>query len=310
MTVGPAVLMAGAYTLSYPSARREAPALETQIEEAEKRAAKSRVNEFSVLTEACEVAADELRTKLPSDCRVIARTPFVVAGDVSEEELDRLHRDAILPVMNALWRCYFDRKPDQPITIVALSREETYREAAQGLDNYEPTAYAGYTQRGERRIVLNLATGRGTLTHELSHVLALFDFPEMPEWFDEGLAALHEEAVFSDDGLILVGTSNWRMSLLRDALRQKKLPALESVIRTQSFRGEGEGLNYALVRCFCLYLQDRGLLSHYYRKFRSTVKDDPSGINTLCELLEVRSGDELDIEFRAWLQKQGRKSVR
>jgi len=76
------------------------------------------------------------------------------------------------------------------------------------------------------------------------------------------------------------------------------------VITTQTFRGEGEGLNYAQVRYFCLYLQERGLLSHFYRKFRSAVGDDPSGLNTLCELLGVSSCAAVEHDFHKWILDQ------
>ena len=200
-----------------------------------------------------------------------------------------------------MWRSFFDHKPDKPVTIVALSSQVSYGAAAAELDGYEPLAYAGYTQRGQRRIVMNLSTGQGTLAHELAHMLALFDFPDMPEWFDEGLAALHEEALFSDDGLTLAGTSNWRSKILREALEHNQLPPLASVIRNPAFRGEGEGLNYAMVRCFCHYLQERKLLSHFYRKFRTGVQLDPTGITTLCELLGAASIEDVDRDFRAWI---------
>jgi hypothetical protein len=146
-----------------------------------------------------------------------------------------------------------------------------------------------------------LETGRGTLAHELAHLLALFDFPNMPEWFDEGLAALHEEAEFADDGLTIIGRSNWRSRLLRGALERDAIPRLEDVIRNPAFRGEGEGLNYAVVRAFCHYLQHRQMLSNFYRKFRDGVDNDPNGLATLCELLGVRSIAEIEREFRDWV---------
>jgi hypothetical protein len=275
-----------------------------RVAQAETRTARYRASEQESLSKACAIAADGLRDRLPAGFSTIVRPPFVIAGDRPEPALEILYQTAIQPVTEALWRSYFDQRPDRPVMIVALNNEKSYRLAAWSLDGYEPTAYAGYTQRGQRRIVLNAGTGSGTLTHELSHVLALFDFPEMPEWFDEGLAALHEEAEFSSDGLTLVGQSNWRFQLLRDALAAGELPPLATVIRTRSFRGEGENLNYALVRSFCLYLQERGLLTHFYRKFRSSVEDDPSGLLTLCELLGVRNDREIDRAFRQWVADQ------
>ena len=300
LTLGPPILVGAVYALSFPSSKPDyGPRTARAAAGAVARTAVRGEND-DPLERACRMAADEILPQLPPSCRAIVRAPFVLAGDLPDAELDRLHREAVLPVTAALWRSFFDRKPDGPVTIVALGSEAAYRAAAVKLDGYEPLAYAGYTQRGRRRIVLNLATGRGTLAHELAHVLAAFDFPGMPEWFDEGLAALHEEAVFSRDGLTMSGRSNWRSRLLADALRKTDAPTLESVIATTTFRGEGEGLNYAVVRSFCQYLQHRGLLSHFYRKFRQAAPEDPRGVSTLCELLGVATLDEVDRDFRAW----------
>lgn len=303
LTVGPLLLIGGAYALSYSAPHRQRSELAIRQAQAENRAALARNHQHAALDQECHAAADELRLRLPENFTVIVREPFIIAGDISEAELDRLHRESVRPVTEALWRSYFDRRPDRPVTIVALSSEQTYRQAAWDLDGYEPTAYAGYTQRGQRRLVFNLTTGIGTLTHELSHIMAVFDFPEMPEWFDEGLAALHEESVLSADGLILAGTANWRNRLVRGAIAAGELPTLATLIKTRSFRGEGENLNYAFVRCFCLYLQERGLLCHFYRKFRSSISDDPSGLQTLRELLGVASDAEIDRDFRDWAAK-------
>ncbi len=294
-------MIGAVYALCFPARAREQAATNAELFEAEVRAAQERAGQNETLTAACTASARELLPGLPSGCRLIIRQPFIIAGDCSEAELDRLYREIVLPVTSALWRSYFDRKPDKPVIIVALSSHASYGAAAAELDGYEPLGYAGYTQRGQRRIVVNLSTGHGTLSHELAHMLALFDFPEMPEWFDEGLAALHEEAHFSNDGLTLVGTSNWRSRILHEAVEKGQLPPLASVIRNPAFRGEGEGLNYALVRGFCHYLQERKLLSHFYRKFRSGVDLDPTGITTLCELLGAATIEDVDRDFRAWI---------
>ncbi|MGE5194865.1 MAG: hypothetical protein ACM3U2_20425 [Deltaproteobacteria bacterium] len=301
LTLGPPILVGAVYALSFPSSKGDHAVRTSRLVAAGARSPRIGADDHDPLTRACHEAADELAPQLPPSCRVIVRTPFVLAGDLPEAELDRLHCETVLPVTAALWRSYFDKKPDAPVTIVALGTEERYRAAAESLDGYEPLAYSGYAQRGRRRIVLNLATGRGTLAHELAHVLAAFDFPGMPEWFDEGLAALHEDAVFSSDGLTMIGTKNWRSKLLAESLRKSEFPALETVIAAPTFRGEGEGLNYAVVRGFCHYLQHRGLLSHFYRKFRGAAHDDPSGVSTLCELLGVATVDEVDRDFRAWV---------
>ncbi len=307
LIAGPAVLVGAAYALSYPPSKTFRAVRAAQLAEAERRSAQVRAANDRSLATACAAASRELSASLPDTCQIILRPPFVLAGDVGEVELERLYRETVLPVTAALWRSFFDHKPDAPVTIVVLRDEASYHAVAMSLDVCEPLAYSGYTQRDLRRIVCNLETGHGTLTHELSHVLAAFDFPEMPEWFDEGLAALHEEAVFSHDGLMLAGRHNWRSRLLQGALERSELPALESVMTTADFRGEGEGLNYAVVRALCQFLQDRQLLSHFYRKFRGGVHDDANGTVTLCELLGVATLGEVDREFRGWLRQEIRR---
>jgi len=301
LTLGPLGLVGAVYAVSFPAPRHGHHVRVSEQVEGEARAALIRSTKDHALAAACGASARELAPTLPANCSVIIRPPFVLAGDRSERELDQLYDETVLPVTSALWRSFFDRKPDRPVTIVALSNQSAYESTAADLDGYEASAYAGYTQRGQRRIVVNLETGRGTLAHELAHLLALFDFPEMPEWFDEGLAALHEEGAFADDGLTIVGQSNWRSRFLRSALERDAMPRLEEVIRNPAFRGEGEGLNYAMVRAFCHYLQHRQLLSHFYRKFRDGAVADPTGIATLCELLGVTSIDEVEREFRQWV---------
>jgi hypothetical protein len=310
LAIGPLLLIGGAYALSFPPERPVQADFTARTAAAANHPPRIRPGTSSSLNDACQSTAADLRARLPSTCTAIVRPPFVIAGDLPAAELDRLHRESIQPVTEALWRSFFDRRPDQPVTIVALSNETTYRQCAWNLDGYEPIAYSGYTQRAQRRLVYNISTGSGTLTHELAHVLALFDFPDMPEWFDEGLAALHEEAVLSPDGLTLAGTANWRNRLLVDALAADELPRLATVIKTRSFRGEGENLNYAQVRCFCLYLQERGLLCHFYRKFRAVAENDPSGLTTLCELLGVDSPAEIDRDFRNWIANQSPRASR
>ncbi|MGQ0636530.1 MAG: hypothetical protein ACT4QC_18100 [Planctomycetaceae bacterium] len=301
LLLGPVVLIGTSYALSRPTTRGPEPALGAHLTPAESLAARSRATDANALARACSDAASALLPELPPGCRAALHPPFVLTGTFSSEQLSRLHDETVRPITEALWRSYFDRRPDQPVVIVAARNELEYFEFARRLDGYDPAAYAGYTQRSRRRIVFNAATGTGTLAHELAHVLATFDFPEMPEWFDEGLAALHEDAHFAPDGLTLLGQQNGRSRLLAATLRNQSFPELATVVRSQAFRGEGEGLNYAYVRGLCLYLEERGLLAHFYRKFRSSVHDDPSGLGTLCDLLAVPNAAAFDQAFKAWV---------
>ncbi|MBI1310171.1 hypothetical protein GC176_02605 [bacterium] len=255
----------------------------------------------SRLAVACDERARQLHEHLTSSDRIIVRPPYVLAGNVAEEELDRQYRETILPTARALSLAFFDAAPDEPMTLLLYSSEEAYRNAAWHLDRRDSTDYYGYYIRPDRRIVLNLATGDGTLAHELTHALAHFDFPQMPEWFDEGLASVFEEADFSPDGLQLVGVTNWRLNYLLDAMQKRRLKTLESLITARKVDADHQAVQYAQARYFCLYLQERGLLPFFYRKFRQQHASDPSGARTLCSVLGTEDFDSIDRDFRRWV---------
>ena len=250
----------------------------------------------------CDTRVRQLSKYLAKDHRIIVRPPYILAGDLSEEELDFHYSETILPTARALQLAYFDAPLDEPITVLLFSSERAYRDAASKIDRRNTTNYYGYYIRTDRRIVLNIGTGKGTLSHELAHALAHFDFPNMPEWFDEGLASIYEEAEFTDDdGLHLIGVSNWRLNHLLHAMQKRKLQTLESLISSRKIHSERQDVDYAHARYFCLYLQDRGLLPFFYRKFRANIGEDPSGLRTLCEIFDTPNLDPIDRDFRKWV---------
>jgi len=249
----------------------------------------------------CRATAERLRKKLDADCHVVISAPFVIGGDFSAEKLRSFDRDFLRPVQRALQTCYFDRTPTEPITVLIFSNNRAFRTHARRFDGSDRRCYSGYYLRRERRIVLDVSTGHGTLAHELTHAFAHFDFPQMPEWFDEGLASLHEQSAFSEDELRLDGLNNWRLNVLRPELERNRLPQLKSLMTERTVRGPREGLRYAMARYFCLYLQQRRLLSHYYRKCRAMASRDKTGVLALKELLHVDTLDAVDRDFRKWL---------
>ena len=220
---------------------------------------------------------EELMRRLGTRFSSIVHPPFVILGDVETARLDApLSRDD-WPAARAMAISYFDTPPDEPISIVLLSGDEMYESCVERLDGERRGAFAGCYQRNDHRIVVNLSTGDGTIAHELAHALGHFDFPAMPEWFDEGLASLHEEARFSKDHLRIVGIPNWRRRYLVSALENGTLRPLESLVAAPRVRPNEQAIDYAHARYFCLFLQERGLLEPFYRKFRLAIGSDPTG---------------------------------
>ena len=166
----------------------------------------------------------------------------------------------------------------------------------------------GYYKPGRQAILVNLAEGDGALFHELTHVLMDTDFPDAPQWLQEGLATLHEAVEFRGPelgtgagvlkspalletavalrrGRGLTPVLNWRGAILRLARDENRLPSVQRLITAASFRGPNEALDYAYARYFCLFLHQRGVLSRYYAALRERADTDPTGGRTLLEVM-------------------------
>jgi hypothetical protein len=236
---------------------------------------------------------------------VIVHSPFVIAGDLSEDELDAWHRRTIRPAAEAIANCYTKVAPTAPITILLFADERSYRSYAEKLFSDRGVSVYGYYKPSLRTMVMNISTGGGTLVHELTHALVDFDFPAIPDWFNEGLASLHEQCRFRTDeggikGPSIEGLVNWRLPALQKAIAEGRLRPLEELIGSDDFRGRLEGLNYAEARYFCLYLQERGLLQKFYRAFRDDRRPDRLGLKTAKAMFPDQSWDELNLAFRRW----------
>ncbi len=249
----------------------------------------------------CAQQAAALRPRLGAECGVLVRSPFVIAGDLTERQLLEWYERTIAPASRALGRAYFDKSPGAPITILLFSGEQSYNRFAKHLFGEEGISVYGYYKSDQRTLVMNIETGGGTLVHELTHALVDFDFPQVPDWFNEGLASLYEQCRFLPDDAGLEGLPNWRLPGLQEAIRQKRLRSLAQLIVDDEFRGQDVAINYAQARYFCLYLQERKLLEEFYRRFRAAHSDDPRGLQTALDLFAPKSWDEIDREYQEWV---------
>ncbi len=305
LMAGPPIIVAACYWLSMTGSNSGLAGLRASAQAGGVAEQVSVDEQPTTLETLCQRKAQQLWPQLNRGCRIIVRPPYILAGDMSDDQLHRYHRNLIVPISRALSTSYFERRPDEPIIVLIFSSQKQYRDHALRLDRRRTANNYGYYQRSDRRIVLNVATGNGTLAHELTHALAHFDFPALPKWFDEGLATVHEQCRFSEDRLQLEGLPNWRRHHLLAAIHSNRLETLKSLVVKASLASEQTALDYAYVRYFCLYLQHRRLLSPFYRKFRSAVDRDPTGIRTLQELLQVESLSVVDDDFRKWVEALG-----
>jgi hypothetical protein len=248
----------------------------------------------------CQKIVEELRPRLGRECQIVVHAPFVLAGDLSQEELDNWYAHTIGPASRAMASCYFPTMPDKPITVLLFSGEEPYVHYARELFNEEGISIYGYYKRRNRVLLMNISTGGGTLVHELTHALVDFDLPDMPDWLNEGIASLHEQCHIREDESGIDGLENWRLPGLQEAIQRQRLRSLESLAGDDDFRTTNVGLNYAQARYFVLYLQRQGLLEDFVRRLRRNLKDDPLALETVLATFPNKSWAEIDAAFQQW----------
>jgi hypothetical protein len=233
---------------------------------------------------------------------VLIAPPFVIAGDGVEQKLARYRDGTILAAAHALKATYFQTGPTEPILILLFESEGSYKRLARKWYPHVNLPHFGFYLPAERVMFMNVATGTGTLVHELTHALIAPDFPAVPGWFNEGLASLYEQCSIS--GNTITGHENWRLPALRRAIRENTLRPLKELIDDPDFyRRDLVGLNYAEARYLMFYLQEKKLLSNFYRDFRDHVSDDPHGLKAFVRVIAPQQVEEFEKQWRLWIME-------
>ncbi|HUT61673.1 MAG TPA: hypothetical protein VNA25_27860 [Phycisphaerae bacterium] len=251
------------------------------------------------LVKACNREADKLRARLDDTFAVTVSAPFIIAGNMAKPQLGRYAEGSVVRPAKAMWASYFDAKPTRPITILLFADANSYALWARKLFNDTPVPHFGYYKPGVRTMVMNISTGTGTLVHELTHSLIVYDFPKVPDWFNEGLASLHEQCSVRPDRII--GLTNWRLPGLQAAIRADKLRPLEDLITADDFYGRQQGINYAQARYFCMYMQTRGVLVEFYKHFRRNHAGRRDAVLAVEKVFGKKIAD-VEKDFLAWVQ--------
>lgn len=235
---------------------------------------------------AMEAEAARLRRTLGRGFHVRYEWPFVAAGNISRREFDRIFNSSIMGSYRCLRRDYFPTEPNRLITVYLFKNDDDYRHYASELFGDDPDTPYGYFSPTHHALIMNIATGTGTLVHEMTHPLLDHDFPDCPTWFNEGLASLHEQCTWRSGSL--VGLPNWRLPALQKAIREGKPLALKELMaktNAAKFYGQDKGLNYATARYLCQYVQQRGKLKEFYALLKRNIAEDPSGEKALEAVL-------------------------
>ncbi|HQZ96458.1 MAG TPA: hypothetical protein PLP21_09075 [Pyrinomonadaceae bacterium] len=254
--------------------------------------------------EAFETHASQLRAKLKGrGFTVLVERPFIVVGDDSADRVEQWAKDVVRGTIQKLKQDYFKKDPANILEIWLLKDETSYRKHAKEFFNDEPDTPYGYYSPSKKALIMNIATGGGTLVHEIVHPFMEVNFPDCPAWFNEGMGSLYEQSGTVDGHIY--GYTNWRLRGLQNGLRKKIVPTFKAMTSMSDgeFYKEATGTNYAQARYLMYYLQEKKLLVRYYKEFSATVKTDPTGYKTLQRVLGERDMLAFQRRWEAFVMK-------
>jgi hypothetical protein len=234
-----------------------------------------------------------LKKRIGPAFSVVVEPPFVVVGDEDPKTVESRAASTVRWTTEKLKQDFFRKDPAEILDVYLFKGRSSYERYAQAFFGELPGTPYGYYSPAHKALVMNIATGGGTLVHEIVHPFIEANFPDCPPWFNEGLGSLYEQS--GDEGGHIHGYPNWRLPGLQKAIREKRVPSFKALTSASShaFYDEDRGTNYAQARYLLYYLQQRGLLVRYYQEFFAHRADDPTGYATLRRVL----GEE-DVE--AW----------
>ncbi|RME04171.1 MAG: hypothetical protein D6805_03975 [Planctomycetota bacterium] len=237
-----------------------------------------------------------LKRMLPSSgFHVVLQRPFVVIGDEDLSTVRRRARHTVGWAVKKLKAKYFQKDPKYILTIWLFKDRASYLKHCWQFFRQRPSTPFGYYSAAHRSLVMNIATGGGTLVHELVHPFIEANFPDCPAWFNEALASLYEQCG-EEDGQIY-GYTNWRLAGLQRAIRRGELPSFKVLTHTNTEEFYRLPYGYAQGRYLCYYLQEKKLLVKFWKAFVRNVKEDPTGYKTLKRVLKVK---DMGVFQRKW----------
>lgn len=209
-------------------------------------------------------------------------------------------------VLSAYFNGRFDTRPSRAVSVYLFQEAKSYEAYCQKRWAEPCGTPFGFYRPDERRIVMNVGPGLGTLTHELVHPIVQSDFPGAPEWLNEGIASLFEALSMPAVGQVH-GVKNWRHPRLLRALRspqERDRASLSALFALDdaAFRGADEDLHYASARYLCQWLDQQGKLWPFYRYFRDHHAGDPTGERAFMAVVGKSPG-EANLQWATWVKR-------
>lgn len=248
-------------------------------------------------------ALSEFSAKLGNEFRAIRFRYFVVFSNLEDKVTYQLIDSDIRNTVDAMLNHYIDKRPDEVTPIFIFKDMQSYKDFSVdefGVDESDLSPY-GFYKISKNVILIRYVNWKGSTSHETTHAMLQNDFPDIPSWFNEGFAAMHEKAIFNNGKFI--GNFNWRILALRRAFNEDTYTSLRHLMSTNDdeFYGKRTSFYYAQACYMFMLLQERGLFEQYYKTFRDNYSRDHTGIKQF-EKLTGTSIEKFDAELIDYIQ--------
>jgi len=228
---------------------------------------------------------------------VLDKERFALILGVPKKEYEKVKK-RLKELCNGLRKLLFERPPDTYITVIVVSSLEDWtgklRNSVRSAGGYSP-----------EDMVLSVRTLRA-LFHEFTHALHFADQDALkqkhPAWICEGLACLFE--AFKKEKGKVVGISNHRLGRLKKEIKEGSVIPWRRLFRMKNseFMRRADSA-YAVSGFIMRYLQEKGLLSRWYKEYTEHYKDDPTGAKALEKVLGCGL-DEAERRWKEWVAQQ------
>lgn len=226
--------------------------------------------------------------------------PFVVIGNRGTKALER-DASTVRWAVTMLEQDFFATRPSQILDVYLFGDAKSYERGVKKLTGDAPDTPFGFYSPSQGALFMNIATGGGTLVHEIVHPYVAADFPGAPPWLNEGLGSLFEQS--AERSGHIVGLTNWRLAGLKSADEADTIPSFETLTHydATAFYGDERGVNYAASRYLLYYLQEKGVLRDFYKQMRANRDKDPTGYATLQKVLGEKDMDAFKTRWEKYV---------
>ena len=245
----------------------------------------------------------EYSNKLDNSFRTIKFRYFVIFSNLEDKVTYQLIDSDIRNTVDVMQDNYIETRPDKVTAVFLFKDIPSYKDFSMkefGIDETDLSPY-GFYKISKNVILVRYVNWKGSVSHEVTHAMLQNDFPDIPSWFNEGFAAMHEKAIFNNGSFI--GNFNWRILALRRAFNEDKYTSLRHLMNTNDTElyGNRSSFYYAQACYAFMLMQEKGWFEDYYKSFRDNYSKDPTGIKQFEKISGV-SVEQFDKDVVDYIQ--------